>query len=45
MRMFDTVADYAAEKGKEIGVSDWVEIDQDRINQDRINQDRINQDR
>ena len=32
MRMFDTVADYAAEKGKEIGVSDWVEIDQERIN-------------
>ncbi|WOF73296.1 MaoC family dehydratase [Parvibaculaceae bacterium PLY_AMNH_Bact1] len=32
MRIFDTVADYAAEKGKEIGVSDWVEIDQDRIN-------------
>ncbi len=32
MRMFDTVADYAAEKGNEIGVSDWVEIDQERIN-------------
>ena len=32
MRIFDTVADYAAEKGKEIGVSDWVEIDQERIN-------------
>ncbi len=32
MRMFDTVADYAAEKGKEIGVSDWVDIDQERIN-------------
>ena len=31
MRMFDTVADYAAEIGKEIGVSDWVEIDQERI--------------
>ena len=32
MRMFDTIEAYAAEKGKEIGVSDWVEIDQDRIN-------------
>jgi acyl dehydratase len=32
MRMFDTVADYIAEKGNEIGVSDWVVIDQDRIN-------------
>jgi acyl dehydratase len=32
MRMFNTVADYIAEMGKEIGVSDWVEIDQDRIN-------------
>jgi acyl dehydratase len=32
MRMFNTVAEYIAEKGKEIGVSEWVEIDQDRIN-------------
>ena len=32
MRVFDTVADYVAEKGKEIGVSDWVTIDQDRVN-------------
>lgn len=32
MRMFNTVAEYIAEKGKEIGVSDWVQIDQDRIN-------------
>lgn len=32
MRTFNTVADYIAEKGKEIGVSEWVEIDQDRIN-------------
>ncbi|MCE9649609.1 MAG: MaoC family dehydratase [Parvibaculum sp.] len=32
MRMFNTIADYIAEKGNEIGVSDWVEIDQDRIN-------------
>lgn len=32
MRVFNTVADYIAEKGKEIGVSDWVEIDQDRVN-------------
>lgn len=33
MRVFDTLAAYAAEKGKEIGVSDWIQIDQDRINQ------------
>jgi len=32
MRTFNTVADYIAEKGKEIGVSEWVQIDQDRIN-------------
>jgi len=32
MRVFDTVADYVAEKGKEIGVSEWVQIDQDRVN-------------
>ncbi|MFZ3033454.1 MAG: MaoC family dehydratase [Parvibaculum sp.] len=32
MRVFNTVAEYVAEKGKEIGVSDWVEIDQDRVN-------------
>ena len=32
MRVFETVADYIAEKGNEIGVSDWVQIDQDRIN-------------
>jgi acyl dehydratase len=32
MRVFETVADYVAEKGNEIGVSDWVTIDQDRIN-------------
>ena len=32
MRIFNTVADYVAEKGKEIGVSDWVTIDQDRVN-------------
>ncbi|KAB7741654.1 MaoC family dehydratase [Parvibaculum sedimenti] len=32
MRTFNTVADYIAEKGNEIGVSDWVQIDQDRIN-------------
>lgn len=31
MRMFNTVADYVAEKGNEIGVSDWVLIDQDRV--------------
>ena len=32
MRVFETVADYIAEKGNEIGVSEWVEIDQDRVN-------------
>lgn len=32
MRVFDTVADYVVEKGKEIGVSEWVTIDQDRVN-------------
>jgi len=32
MREFETVNDYAAQVGKEIGVSDWVMVDQDRIN-------------
>lgn len=32
MRVFNDVAEYLAEKGKEIGISDWVQIDQDRIN-------------
>jgi acyl dehydratase len=32
MRIFNTVADMAAEKGKEIGVSEWIQIDQKRIN-------------
>lgn len=32
MREFKTINDYAAEVGKEIGVSDWVLVDQDRIN-------------
>lgn len=32
MRMFDTIADYKKEVGNEIGVSDWFEIDQNRIN-------------
>jgi acyl dehydratase len=32
MRTFNNVAEYIAEKGKEIGVSEWVQIDQDRIN-------------
>jgi acyl dehydratase len=32
MREFDTINDYAAQVGKEIGVSDWVLVDQDRIN-------------
>tara|TARA_R110002124_G_scaffold67064_7_gene182314 strand:- start:238 stop:684 length:447 start_codon:yes stop_codon:yes gene_type:complete len=29
--MFNTVADYIAEKGNEIGVSEWVVIDQARV--------------
>ncbi len=32
MRTFPTLKDYAAEQGNEIGVSDWMVIDQDRIN-------------
>ena len=32
MRVFDSIADYAAIVGEEVGVSDWVEIDQDRVN-------------
>lgn len=32
MRAFNTVADYIAEKGKEIGIGEWTEIDQDRVN-------------
>lgn len=32
MRVFNSIAEYAAEKGKEIGVSDWVLIDQARVN-------------
>ncbi len=32
MREFETIQDYAAEVGKEIGVSDWLLVDQDRIN-------------
>jgi acyl dehydratase len=32
MREFETINDYAAQIGKEIGVSDWVMVDQDRIN-------------
>lgn len=32
MRVFDSIADYAAIAGQEVGVSDWVEIDQDRVN-------------
>ncbi|HCX69491.1 MAG TPA: enoyl-CoA hydratase, partial [Rhodobiaceae bacterium] len=32
MRVFETVADYVAEKGNEIGVSDWLTIDQERVN-------------
>ena len=32
MRVFENLEEYAAEKGNEIGVSDWFEIDQSRIN-------------
>jgi len=32
MRLFENLADYAAAVGEEIGVSEWMEIDQDRIN-------------
>lgn len=32
MRVFDSIADYAAIVGEEVGVSDWVEIDQARVN-------------
>ena len=32
MREFETIQDYAAQVGKEIGISDWLLVDQDRIN-------------
>ncbi len=32
MRVFENIAEYAAEAGNEIGVSDWMTLDQDRIN-------------
>ena len=32
MRVFETIEDMAACEGQEIGASDWVEIDQDRVN-------------
>ncbi|MEQ8747009.1 MaoC family dehydratase [Pyruvatibacter sp.] len=32
MRVFENIEEMSKEVGKEIGVSDWVEIDQDRIN-------------
>ena len=32
MRVFENLDEMAKEVGKEIGVSEWVEIDQDRIN-------------
>ncbi len=31
MRIFENLAEYSAELGNEIGVSDWFEIDQERI--------------
>ena len=33
MRMFENLADYEAAMGEELGVSEWFEINQDRINQ------------
>jgi acyl dehydratase len=33
MRVFENLDEMAKEIGNEIGISDWVEIDQDRINQ------------
>lgn len=32
MRVFENIAEYAAMVGQEIGVSDWVQIDQNQIN-------------
>ena len=32
MKVFDNLEAYAAEVGNEIGVSEWMVIDQDRIN-------------
>ncbi|MBE8190651.1 MAG: MaoC family dehydratase [Alphaproteobacteria bacterium] len=32
MRIFENLAEYEKEVGNEIGVSDWMKIDQDRIN-------------
>ena len=32
MRLFENLADYAAIVGEEVGVSEWMEIDQERIN-------------
>ena len=32
MRLFENLAEYAAAAGTEIGVSDWMEINQERIN-------------
>ena len=32
MRTFESIADYTSHVGQEIGFSDWVEIDQDRVN-------------
>ena len=32
MKVFDNLKAYAAEVGNEIGVSEWMVIDQDRIN-------------
>ena len=33
MRVFENLDEYAAAVGQELGVSDWFELDQDRVNQ------------
>ena len=32
MRVFENLEEYASQVGQEIGISDWMEVDQDRIN-------------
>ena len=32
MRVFENLEEYASQVGQEIGVSDWMEVDQERIN-------------
>ncbi|MBL6784607.1 MAG: dehydratase, partial [PS1 clade bacterium] len=33
MRVFENLDEYAAAVGQELGVSDWFELDQNRVNQ------------